>query len=195
MLSHLFSFTSRVRRVTPLFSITSWVSVQPNFYCPLFSITSWDSPRDFNIFLFCCRGSPPPFLTRKPGSARPIVQPICIRSVHKPIFDLIYFQSLPRFARHAVALFCSPSFLSSHILLSVLARGDESSPGKRSLRSRRNKARGFMPTATRKRRQRADRQPCRRAFRRTRALPSTVRGPVDFRAFCRRATSSVGVSA
>ncbi len=53
MLSPLFSFTSRVRRVTPLFSITSRVSVQPHFFSPLFSTTSWDSPRDFNIFLFC----------------------------------------------------------------------------------------------------------------------------------------------
>ncbi len=105
MLSLLFSYTSRVRRVTRLFSITSRVSVQPNFSCPLFSTTSWDSPRDFNIFLFCCPRLNPVF-DQKGGIRAPIVPPICIRSVHQPIFDLIYFQSLPRFVRHAVALFC-----------------------------------------------------------------------------------------
>lgn len=46
----------------------------------------------------------PQFLTEKAGIRAPIVPPICIRSVHKPILDLSCFQSLPRFVRHALAL-------------------------------------------------------------------------------------------
>ncbi len=132
MLSHLFSFTSRVTRATRLFSTTSRVSVQPNFSCPLFSTTSWDSPRDFNIFLFCCRGSTQVFAQKAQYP-----RPNCATNLHS-VSPQTYFRShlfsttSPLCSSRRgpfLLLACLPSFFSCHILIliSLWAMGGESS--------------------------------------------------------------------
>ncbi len=70
-----------------------------------------------------------------------------------------------------------------------------SSPGEPILLPSRKNRRGLRPRPPIKLCQEAERSPCWSAFRLARAFPLGVRGPVDLRAFRRRASSSWGCQA
>ncbi len=75
------------------------------------------------------------------------------------------------------------------------SQGSTPSPGEPILLPSRKNRRGLRPRPPIKLCQEAERSPCWSAFRLARAFPLGVRGPVDLRAFRRRASSSWGCQA